>query len=167
MKLEFIKTDTAKRLELADDNNRTFTPERKHRSAGYDLKACITAKITILPNEIVTIPTGIKINLSDIKKEIDSYEENVFSLVALLFIRSGTSKYFRLCNGVGVIDVDYQGEIAFILQNITEDFLSIEPFERLGQFVLTPCLHPQNIFEVSSFSETTERGENGFGSTGR
>jgi dUTP pyrophosphatase len=69
-------------------------------------------------------------------------------------------------NTVGVIDSDYQGEIMVKLRMTHGDSYRIQPNERIAQMFFVPVLRP--IFEeVEEFSAVTERGEGGFGSTGK
>ena len=123
-------------------------------SAGYDIFACTDKPILIKKGEIVKIPTGIAVSL------------NTNSACVLIYARSGlASKYgITLANSVGVIDSDYRGEIIIPLINLgTEDY-TVQPEQRIAQMVVTPVFLPN--FIVSDTLSETERGENGFGSTG-
>ena len=124
-------------------------------SAGMDLYACIEEPITIFPNQLVTVPTGIAIALPD------------SGCVALIFARSGlgVKHGISLSNGVGVIDSDYRGEIKVGLCNLGNEPYTISPNERVAQLVVTPVL-PLPVEETDSLDET-ERGSGGFGSTGK
>jgi len=124
-------------------------------SAGYDLSACIEKSITINPNEIVKIGTGISVAL----------EEN--NAVILIYARSSLATKFgiTLANCVGVVDSDYRGEIIVALNNLGKAPYTIEPNERIAQMVITPIFTPE-IEVVETLSETS-RGEGGFGSTGK
>lgn len=124
-------------------------------SAGADLCACIDEPITIKPGELVKIPTGIAIALPNAE------------LGAFLFARSGLGVKHGIClsNGVGVVDSDYRGEISVGLCNVGGEPYTIEPGERVAQMVIMPvALLP--LCEVDELDKT-ERGEGGFGSTGR
>ena len=112
-------------------------------SAGMDLYACIDEKITINPGQLVLVPTGIAIELPD------------NSVAAFLYARSG----------VGVVDSDYRGEICAGLCNVSDKPYEIEPFERICQMVIAPVV-PCDVEEVTELGDT-ERGEGGFGSTGK
>ena len=87
--------------------------------------------------------------------------------VGLIYARSGLACKHGLApaNKVGVIDSDYRGEIMVALHNHSEDAFVIEPGERIAQMVITPFIHA-DYFEVSELSDTN-RGEGGFGSTGK
>lgn len=123
-------------------------------SAGYDLWC---EKFTrIEPKQTVLISTGIKINMMN-----DSCS------FAMVVPRSGMSlkTNLRICNSPGIIDQDYRGEIKIIMQNIGDEFVDIEPMTRIAQLIF--CKHSNSSINfVNEFSDTTERGEGGFGSTG-
>lgn len=123
-------------------------------SAGLDLSACITEKVDIHPGEILKIPTGIAIQIFD-----NNY-------AAMIFARSGLGiKHgISLANGVGVIDSDYRGEICVGLINLSSETFTIEPNQRIAQMILMP-VSTCNFIEVEEIDETN-RGTNGFGSTG-
>jgi len=133
----------------------TIPTRATNGSAGYDLSACIDAPITISPNEIVKIPTGISVTLED---------EN---LVILIYARSSLATKFgiTLANCVGVVDSDYRGEILVALTNLSGKSYEISPNERIAQMIITPVFLPE-IEVVEKLSETI-RGEGGFGSTGK
>lgn len=123
-------------------------------AAGMDLYACITEKITVEPQKIAIIPTGIAIELPNP------------SVAAFVYARSGLGIKHGIClaNGVGVIDSDYRGEICVGLCNVSDKPYTVEPFERVAQMVIAPVIVP-TVTEVSELSDT-DRGEGGFGSTG-
>lgn len=124
-------------------------------SACFDLVCALDDEITIKPNEISKIPTGIAIEL----------ENN--SLVALVFPRSGLSSKFgiSLANCVGVIDSDYRGQIFVPLVNNSLVDYVLKPDERIAQLGVMPILKP-TLIECENLSDTM-RGSGGFGSTGK
>ena len=124
-------------------------------SAGMDLYACLDQPVTIPPHEIRMIPTGIAIALESP------------DFVAYLYARSGLAIKHGIApaNCVGVIDSDYRGEVCAGLLNATEKEFTIEPGERIAQLVIAPVILPE-IEEVDELDET-QRGADGFGSTGR
>ena len=137
-------------------NENAVIPQRAtDGSAGADLYACITAPVTIAPGELAKIPTGIAIELSS--KEY----------AAFLFARSGlgVKHGITLSNGVGVVDSDYRGEICVGLCNGSNEAYTIQPNERIAQMVIMPVVCA--VFEESDTLGDTQRGEGGFGSTGR
>lgn len=100
------------------------------------------------------IPSGIAISLPP-------------NVAAVIIPRSSTgSKGFSLSNSVGLIDSDYQGEIGIEIRNTSDESITIEKGMRLAQMLFLPVLKPEFV-EVSEFSTTTARGENGWGSTGK
>jgi dUTP pyrophosphatase len=164
--MKFIKTDDAVRLELQHPEL-DFTPRRGSRfSAGYDLRACVDSSIFIYPDNTVKIPTGVRVWIgSDDMGEAASAEYGILDLVGLAYPRSSTDGGI-LNNTVGVIDQDYQGEIFIKLRNITPDTIVIERGQAFVQLVFQLCYHPV-LIEVDAFTQATERGEGGFGHTGK
>lgn len=124
-------------------------------AAGMDLYACIDESITLAPQQLVIVPTGIAIELPD------------NGCAAFLYARSGLGVKHGIClaNGVGVIDSDYRGEVCAGLCNVSDKPYVIAPGERIAQMVIAPVFTP-DVVEVSELSDT-ERGAGGFGSTGR
>ncbi len=130
-------------------------PQRQTEgAAGYDLCACLEAPVTLAPGEGFSFPTGFAAEIPQ-------------GLVGLVFCRSGLGvKYgVSLPNCVGVIDSDYRGELIVPLRNFGDKPYTVHPGERIAQLVLLPVfLLP--VEEVEELSQT-QRGEGGFGSTGR
>ena len=124
-------------------------------SAGMDLYACIDNEITIAPNELKIIPTGIAIALPS------------SDVAAFLYARSGLGVKHGIClsNGVGVVDSDYRGEICVGLCNVSNEPYTISKNERIAQMVIAPVVMAE-FTEVTELDETL-RGEGGFGSTGK
>ena len=123
-------------------------------SAGLDLYALIENDLEIWPGETVKVPTGVAIALPN-------------NTAGLIFARSGLAVKEGLApaNCVGVIDEDYRGEIIVALHNHSKTSSIIKNHDRIAQLVITPVLY-EEVEEAESLSET-ERGEGGFGSTGR
>lgn len=123
-------------------------------SAALDLCAAIDEPLNLRHGEIALVPTGIAI------------EPDRSDCVSIVAARSGLSiKHgISLANGIGVIDSDYRGEIKVGLINHGEDY-TLEPGERIAQLMFMNVI-TATLTEVSELSET-ERGEGGFGSTGR
>ena len=129
-------------------------------AAGVDVIAAINKPIKLLPEDIAKLPLGFKLWL----------KHTYVMYAALLMPRSGNSGDWIFTNSIGLIDSDYQGEWMAKIKNITfESEVTISPGERLGQFIVIPVasLGGNTIKEVTEFSESTERGANGFNSTGR
>lgn len=124
-------------------------------AAGMDLPACIDEPVTIKAGERKIIPTGIAIALPS-----NEY-------VALVYVRSsmGFKKGITLSNSVGVIDSDYRGQIFVSLNNLSKEDYTIQVGERIAQLIVTPVVVAD--LEVVDQLPETERGEGGFGSTGK
>ena len=121
----------------------------------FDLCALLKEPLTLSCGDTAVIPTGLAI-------EIPSSE-----YAAFIFARSGLSvKHgIGLLNSVGVIDSDYRGELKVGVINQKRESYTIMPGERIAQLVIMPvsCMP---VCEVSELSDT-DRGEGGFGSTGK
>ena len=125
-------------------------------AAGADLYACLdeVTPVLIQPGETKLISVGIK-------------TEFTTGYAALIHARSGlaTKKGLAPANKVGVIDADYRGEWFVALHNHSNSIQTIEDGERIAQVLFQEVEHPEFV-EAEELSET-ERGEGGFGSTGR
>ncbi len=124
-------------------------------SAGLDLRACIDAPLTIEPGQTVLVPTGLAIHIGD-----PAY-------AAMILPRSGMGHKngIVLGNLVGLIDSDYQGPLMVSTWNRGQNAFTLQPMERLAQLVVVPVL--QVGFSVVEEFGASERGEGGFGSTGK
>jgi len=124
-------------------------------SAGLDLCACVEKETVIAPQQTILIPTGISIHIEDP------------SLAAIILPRSGLGHKHGIVLGnlVGLIDSDYQGPIMVSCWNRVDKPFTILPGERIAQLVLIPVAHA-NFTIVDEFAES-QRGEGGFGHTGR
>lgn len=121
--------------------------------AGYDLIAAINSPQNIWPGQRVAVPSGISIHIGT---------PLYYAMVAP---RSGLGKQgIILANTVGVIDSGYTGEIVNYLWNSGDNLFVLSPGDRVAQMVFMPVLHA-NWSQVEEHEET-ERGANGFGSTG-
>ena len=124
-------------------------------SAGLDLRACIDAPLVLQPGQAELIPTGLAMHLGDP------------GLAAMILPRSGLGhkQGIVLGNLVGLIDSDYQGPLMVSAWNRGSAPVTIQPMDRIAQMVIVPVV--QVAFrQVESF-ESSQRGEGGFGSTGR
>ncbi len=124
-------------------------------SAGLDLRACLDASLTLQPNAWQLVPTGISVYIKD-----PGY-------AALILPRSGLGHKHGIVLGnlVGLIDSDYQGPLMVSAWNRSNVAFTLEPMERLAQLVIVPVVQAQ--FNVVTEFEATERGEGGYGSTGK
>lgn len=124
-------------------------------SAGIDLRACVDSSTQVSPGETVLIPTGISIFIEDPK------------LAAVILPRSGLGHKHGIVLGnlVGLIDSDYQGPLMVSLWNRGSEAFKFEPGERIAQLVFVPVV--QADFDIVTDFESSERGEGGFGHTGK
>jgi dUTP pyrophosphatase len=125
-------------------------------SAGLDLRACLEAPLTLQPNACQLVPTGMAIHLAD-----PGY-------AALILPRSGLGHKHGIVLGnlVGLIDSDYQGQLMVSAWNRSSTAFTIEPMERIAQLMIVPVVQAQfNL--VNEFTQASERGEGGYGSTGK
>lgn len=124
-------------------------------SAGLDLRACTESPQTIKPGETSLIPTGMAIHI-----------DNAY-YAALILPRSGLGHKHGIVLGnlVGLIDSDYQGQLFVSCWNRSQEPFELNPMERIAQLVIVPVVQA-NFHIVDEFTET-DRGEGGFGSTGK
>jgi dUTP pyrophosphatase len=124
-------------------------------SAGLDLRACLDQKTILSPGETILIPTGLSIYIGNPE------------WAAMLLPRSGLGHKHGIVLGnlVGLIDSDYQGPLMVSCWNRGKEDFIIEIGERIAQMVIVPVV--QVGFDIVSDFKESDRGEGGFGSTGR
>ncbi len=143
-------------LKILDDRLKESMPAYASTgSAGLDLRACLEAAITIQPGETTLIPTGMAIHLAN-----PAY-------AAMILPRSGLGHKHGIVLGnlVGLIDSDYQGQLFVSCWNRSKEAFVMNPMERMAQLVIVPVV--QASFSVVDEFDASERGEGGFGSTGK
>lgn len=143
-------------LKILDPRMSDFLPSyATHGSAGLDLRACIDSAITLQPGATELIPTGLAIHIAD-----PAY-------AAMILPRSGLGHKHGIVLGnlVGLIDSDYQGQILVSCWNRGQTTFALEPLERIAQLVIVPVI--QASFNVVNDFQQSQRGEQGFGSTGK
>lgn len=123
-------------------------------SAGLDLKAVLDQPLILQPLERKIIGTGLKIALPE------GYEAQVRPRSGLA-ARHGIT----VLNAPGTIDADYRGEIGVILVNLSNEAFEIVPGERIAQLVVAQ--YTQLDWQLTETLDDTDRGEGGFGSTGK
>ena len=135
-------------------HNKILPEYKTNGAAGMDLCAAIDEPKLLKPLERFLVPTGLKIELEH------GYEAQIRP-------RSGLSiKHgITLINCVGTIDEDYRGEVCIPVVNISNEEYTIQPNERIAQMVIVK--YEQAKLEVVTELTETERGEGGFGSTGK
>lgn len=124
-------------------------------SAGLDLRACLDEALTVAPGETHLVPTGLAIHIGD------------SNLAATILPRSGLGHKHGIVLGnlVGLIDSDYQGQLMVSVWNRGETTFTIEPGDRIAQLVFLPVVQAQ--FNIVDNFDSTDRGEGGFGHSGR
>ena len=124
-------------------------------SAGLDLRACLEEPLTLAPGAWQLVPTGMAIHLADA------------GYAALILPRSGLGHKHGIVLGnlVGLIDSDYQGQLMVSAWNRSQTVFTIAPMERIAQLVIVPVVQAE--FNLVSEFPASERGEGGYGSTGK
>ena len=137
---------------LIKDHIPTYASEG---SAGLDLRACINDPIVINPGNTELIPTGISIFIQD-----PGY-------AGIILPRSGLGHKHGIVLGnlVGLIDSDYQGELFISTWNRGTTSFTINSLDRIAQLVIVPV--SQATFNLVSDYSKSDRGDGGFGSTGK
>lgn len=150
-----MKSLQVKILDPRIGNELPFPSYATEGSAGLDLRALLDAPLTLAPGETQLIRTGLAIYIADA------------GYAGLILPRSGLGHKHGIVLGnlVGFIDADYQGELMISCWNRGSVAFTLEPGERLAQYVLVPVV--QASFEVVEEFHASERGSGGFGSSGR
>ena len=122
-------------------------------ASGADIKANLTKEVKLLPGETVIIPTGIRVQIPD------GYEGQIRPRSGLALKHSVT-----VLNTPGTIDADYRGEIKIILINHGNTSYTVKHNDRIAQIVFSPVIQAEFIQKKELAA--SNRGRNGFGSTG-
>ncbi|MCW8329570.1 dUTP diphosphatase [Photobacterium sp. SDRW27] len=124
-------------------------------SAGLDLRACLDNALLVEPGQTHLVPTGLAIHIADP------------CLAATILPRSGLGHKHGIVLGnlVGLIDSDYQGQLMVSVWNRGHSTFTIEPGDRIAQLVFVPVV--QADFNIVSDFASSDRGEGGFGHSGR
>ncbi|MDQ7975870.1 dUTP diphosphatase [Paraburkholderia sp. SARCC-3016] len=143
-------------LKILDARMRDYLPAyATPGSAGLDLRACLDEPLTLAPGGTALVPTGLAVHVGD-----PGY-------AALILPRSGMGHKHGIVLGnlVGLIDSDYQGQLMISTWNRGQTTFTLNPMERLAQLVIVPVVQAQ--FNIVDEFAASERGEGGFGSTGK
>jgi dUTP pyrophosphatase len=143
-------------LKLLDDKVKEYLPQYATQgSAGLDLRACLDTPLILKPGQTELIPTGIAIHIEDNQ------------LCGMILPRSGLGHKHGIVLGnlVGLIDSDYQGQLFISIWNRGQTEFVLNPLERIAQLVIVPVV--QVGFELVDDFTQSDRGEGGFGSTGK
>ncbi|WP_435932457.1 dUTP diphosphatase [Moraxella bovoculi] len=141
--------------KIGSDPNFPLPTRVTDGSAGIDLRACIDEPVVIKAGETKLIGTGMAIYIKDP------------NFAGIILPRSGLGHKHGIVLGnlVGLIDADYQGELMVSVWNRGDSDFTLNPAERMAQYMVVPVVRPS--FEVvDEFSDDSERGTGGFGSSG-
>jgi len=124
-------------------------------SAGMDLRAMLEKPLELQPGETELIPSGIAVHMED------------QGMAAVILPRSGLGHKHGIVLGnlVGLIDSDYQGQLFVSCWNRGQTAFRIEVGERIAQLVFVPVI--QARFDIVDEFDASDRGEGGFGHSGR
>ena len=142
------------KIKIVNKSNYPLPEYKTPGSSGVDLYANIDAPITLYPLERTIIPNGIWIAMPD------GYEAQVRPRSGLA-LKHGIT----VLNTPGTVDADYRGQLRTIIVNLSNQPYVINPGDRIAQMVFIKVEHVEFV-EVDTLDET-ERGEGGFGSTGK
>lgn len=136
------------------DRQEHFPTYETEEASGVDLAADIKDPITFESGESALIPTGFSVNLPD-------------GMEAQVRPRSGLAYNdgVTVLNSPGTIDSDYRGDVGVILINHSNGFFTVEPGDRIAQLVFAPVVYAD--LSPKDELDDSERGEGGFGSTGK
>jgi dUTP pyrophosphatase len=152
--IKFITCPVEMRIKM-EDKYKHLVPRKEHRGdAGYDLRAAIDDPVVVSPGEVKLIPVGFSCALPE-------------GCELQIRPRSGLAlkNYISVLNTPGTIDSNYRGPVGVLLYNFGKYDYTVHPFDRIAQGIV--CKLPEvNVVEVSEL-EDTDRGEGGFGSTGK
>ena len=125
-------------------------------AAGMDVRAAVPENepLTLSPGKRVLVPTGLQMALPV------GYEAQIRPRSGLAY-KHGIS----LVNSPGTIDADYRGELKILMINLGEQAFTVNRGERIAQMIIAPVVHLEP--EVAEELPETERGDGGFGSTGK
>ena len=140
--------------KIGSDPNFPLPTRATDGSAGIDLRACIDEPVVIRAGETKLIGTGLAIYIKDP------------NFAGIILPRSGLGHKHGIVLGnlVGLIDADYQGELMVSVWNRSDTDFTLNPAERMAQYMVVPVVRPS--FEiVGEFSDDSERGAGGFGSS--
>ena len=149
-------------VRILDDRVREYPlPHYATRgSAGMDLRALLDAPLTLAPGDCELVRTGLAVHIANP------------AWAGMILPRSGLGhkRGIVLGNLVGLIDADYQGELMISVWNRGQEHVTLEPFERIAQYVLVPVIQAE-LEVVEDFTadddNTGLRGTGGFGHSGR
>lgn len=141
-------------VKIINNSGHSLPEYSTESSAGMDVRACLKEPVVLQPLQRALIPTGLRIQLPQ------GYECQIRPRSGLA-LKHGIS----LVNTPGTIDADYRGEIGVIMINLSNEPFTVNDGERICQMVVTRYSHTTWI-PIEQLDDT-ERGDGGFGHTGR
>jgi dUTP pyrophosphatase len=142
------------KIKIVNNSKHTLPNYATALAAGMDLRANLEESIELFPLERSLIPTGIFIQLPK------GYEAQIRPRSGLA-VKHGVS----IVNTPGTIDADYRGEIKVVLVNLSNEIFTVNDGERICQMVISK--HERIEWSEVDILDETERGEGGFGHTGK
>lgn len=142
------------KIQIVNTSHHDLPQYATPQSAGLDLRANLEEPITLQPMERRLVPTGLRIALPE------GYEAQVRPRSGLA-LKHGIT----LLNTPGTIDADYRGEIGVIMVNLSTEPFTINDGDRIAQLVI--ARFEQAEWQPVTSLDETERGEGGFGHTGK
>lgn len=142
------------KIKIVNKSPNPLPAYKTQLSAGMDLSAVLVESIILKPLERALVKTGLFIELAA------GYEAQVRPRSGMA-LKQGIS----VLNSPGTIDADYRGEIGVILVNLSNESVEIKNGERIAQLVIAK--HETAEWIAVDNLEDSERGEGGFGSTGK
>lgn len=143
------------RIQIVNKSNNPLPEYKTPESSGADMRAFLDSPVTLEPLDRKLIPTGLYFNLPK------GSEGQIRPRSGLAYKHGIT-----VLNSPGTIDSDYTGEVKVLLVNLSNEAYTVQPGERIAQFVF--ALHEKmEMVRVESLDKETERGQGGYGSTGK
>lgn len=142
-------------IKIVNKSNFPLPKYAKSGDSGMDVKAFIQDPITLAPLERKLFPTGLYVDIPE------GFEIQVRPRSGLALKRGLT-----VLNTPGTVDSSYTGEIGIVLVNLSNETQTIEPGERIAQLVVAR-VETVELEEVTVIDKNTERGDSGYGDSGR
>ena len=142
------------KVKIINKSNNELPSYATAGSAGMDIRAHLNKPLTVRPGKTVLVPTGLSLELPV------GYEAQIRPRSGLAY-KNGLT----IPNSPGTIDSDYRGHVKVMIRNEGPSAYEIKPGERIAQMVIAD--YTQVEWLLTEELEETERGENGFGSTGK
>lgn len=141
-------------IKVINKSNHALPAYETAHAAGMDLRASLTEAIIIKPLQRSLIPTGLFIELPV------GYEAQIRPRSGLAYKHGIT-----VLNSPGTIDADYRGEIKVLLVNLSDTEFKVSDGERIAQMVIAK--HETVVWQLTDELNATDRGEGGYGHTGK